>query len=59
MIETMDQRDEKPPEEAVSPKNPDAGSTATLPTAYIPACGTLCDAFWWARRSIDRDKPSD
>ncbi|HVN29475.1 MAG TPA: hypothetical protein VMT64_13350 [Candidatus Binataceae bacterium] len=21
------------------------------PAAYIPACGTLCDAFWWARPS--------
>ena len=21
------------------------------PVAYIPACGTLCDAFWWARKS--------
>jgi hypothetical protein len=28
------------------------------PVAYIPACGTLCDAFWWARRS-DPKKPSD
>jgi hypothetical protein len=28
------------------------------PIAYIPACGTLCDAFWWARRS-DPKKPSD
>jgi hypothetical protein len=29
------------------------------PTAYIPACGTLCDAFWWARRSVDPEKSSD
>ncbi|HLX38200.1 MAG TPA: hypothetical protein VKR29_10375 [Candidatus Binataceae bacterium] len=21
------------------------------PTVYIPACGALCDVFWWARRS--------
>jgi hypothetical protein len=28
------------------------------PVAYIPACGTLCDAFWWARKS-EPLKPSD
>jgi hypothetical protein len=21
------------------------------PKIYIPACGTLCDIFWWARRN--------
>jgi hypothetical protein len=21
------------------------------PKIYIPACGALCDIFWWARRS--------
>jgi hypothetical protein len=26
-------------------------NTPPSPTAYIPACGTLCDAFWWARPS--------
>jgi hypothetical protein len=20
------------------------------PAVYIPACGALCDIFWWARR---------
>jgi hypothetical protein len=24
--------------------------TAEPPKIYIPACGVLCDVFWWARR---------
>jgi hypothetical protein len=23
---------------------------AEPPKIYIPACGVLCDVFWWARR---------
>jgi hypothetical protein len=22
------------------------------PAAWIPACGVLCDMFWWARRDV-------
>jgi hypothetical protein len=22
------------------------------PKVYIPACGVLCDIFWWARRDL-------
>jgi hypothetical protein len=44
------------PEAAQSDEKAEA--PATLPTAYIPACGTLCDAFWWARPSY-RPKSSD
>jgi len=28
-----------------------------LPIAYIPACGTLCDAFWWMRRTAPKKPP--
>jgi hypothetical protein len=24
---------------------------AEPPRVYFPACGVLCDVFWWARRS--------
>jgi len=26
------------------------------PRVYIRACGALCDAFWWARRSAPADR---
>jgi hypothetical protein len=26
------------------------------PKIYIPACGVLCDIFWWARRDPSTDK---
>jgi len=39
----MEPRDKETPQPAeTEPIEP--------PTAFIPACGTLCDAFWWARR---------
>jgi hypothetical protein len=30
---------------------PDASTSTEPPKIYIPACGTLCDIFWWARRN--------
>jgi hypothetical protein len=46
--------------EIVAQENPaaDSASAANPPTAYIAACGTLCDAFWWARPSLKREKSS-
>jgi len=26
------------------------------PKIYIPACGALCDVFWWARRSLPAEE---
>jgi hypothetical protein len=51
MIEIMNGREDKSTAGIVEPTNPDPGPAPNPPTAYIPACGTLCDAFWWARRS--------
>jgi hypothetical protein len=28
-----------------------SGASAEVPVLDIPACGVLCDVFWWARRS--------
>jgi hypothetical protein len=34
----------------------DAGTQhAERPVLYFPACGALCDAFWWARRRTIAD----
>ncbi len=33
-----------------------------VPALYFPACGALCDAFWWARpapRAKRRVQPAD
>jgi hypothetical protein len=27
------------------------------PKIYIPACGVLCDVFWWARRDSPAEPP--
>jgi hypothetical protein len=51
MIGSMRESEQKTPPEVVAPGEAKANSSATPPTAYIPACGTLCDAFWWARPS--------
>jgi hypothetical protein len=59
MIEMMNLRIEKAAEAALAEENSEAGSVVEPPTAYIPACGTLCDVFWWARRSPEREKSSD
>jgi hypothetical protein len=33
-------------------------STCTEPPKiYIPACGVLCDVFWWARRDPPAEPP--
>jgi hypothetical protein len=29
---------------------PDASTQVEPPKIYLPACGVLCDIFWWARR---------
>jgi len=38
-----------PPED----KKPAVDSSAQVepPKIYLPACGVLCDIFWWARRN--------
>jgi hypothetical protein len=59
MIDAVDRREEKLPQPITSRENSDSETAAQPPTAYIAACGTLCDAFWWARRSFDPEKPSD
>jgi hypothetical protein len=28
------------------------------PKIYIPACGALCDIFWWARRDPSHQVPA-
>jgi hypothetical protein len=28
------------------------------PKIYIPACGVLCDVFWWARRDPLAEPPA-
>jgi hypothetical protein len=25
-------------------------ASGELPALFVPACGALCDVFWWARR---------
>ena len=43
------------PKEVILEEEKDlADSSPEVPTALIPACGTLCDAFWWARRSAPK-----
>ena len=27
-----------------------AAASGDLPALFLPACGALCDVFWWARR---------
>jgi hypothetical protein len=31
---------------------------AEPPKIYIPACGVLCDVFWWARRDPSAEAPA-
>jgi hypothetical protein len=33
-------------------------SNAEPPEIYIPACGALCDIFWWARRNPPAEPPA-
>jgi len=28
------------------------------PKVYFPACGALCDVFWWARRDAPAAEPA-
>jgi hypothetical protein len=53
MIDLMERENDARQESPSTDKERDE-----LPVAYIPACGTLCDAFWWARRS-EPTKSSD
>jgi hypothetical protein len=32
---------------------------AEPPALYFPACGALCDAFWWARHSDSSARAQD
>jgi hypothetical protein len=36
----------------------DAQSDSPLepPAVYVPACGVLCDIFWWARRPANTNR---
>ena len=35
-----------------------AAVAAEPPEIYIPACGVLCDVFWWARRDLPAEQPA-
>jgi hypothetical protein len=40
------------------PSEPEKRIVATEPPKiYIPACGVLCDVFWWARRDPSAEPP--
>ena len=56
MLESMPENADPKTENAVEEKDA-VDPPSDVPRAFIPACGTLCDAFWWARRS-DRKPPS-
>jgi len=47
MIDAMEPRQN----EATEEPPPLEKDRSEIRTAFIPACGTLCDAFWWACRS--------
>ena len=32
--------------------------SAEPPAVYFPACGVLCDVFWWARRPPEKESPA-
>ncbi|MGC1678248.1 MAG: hypothetical protein WA740_12035 [Candidatus Binataceae bacterium] len=44
-------------ENLVAPEAP--AQAPEPPYLYIRACGALCDAFWWARRSTPARDSSD
>jgi hypothetical protein len=48
--EIINGREDKSAQDIVEQPNPDPRPALNPAPAYIPACGTLCDAFWWARR---------
>jgi hypothetical protein len=56
MIELMNGREQDSMEDVIAVENSEPRSSTDPPKAYIPACGTLCDAFWWARRSSVPEK---
>jgi hypothetical protein len=45
---------EEKTERADSPAPPSA--QVEPPKIYLPACGALCDIFWWARRTSESPK---
>ncbi len=44
------------PEEATTTPTDASIERAEPPKVYLPACGALCDIFWWARRTPDPPK---
>jgi hypothetical protein len=59
MIESMERRDKEATEDSIVGTKAAPQAPVDRPTVYIPACGTLCDTFWWARRSIEPTQSSD
>jgi hypothetical protein len=49
---SMPDEEKTDPRESSSPPS----AQAEPPKIYLPACGALCDIFWWARRTPDRPK---
>jgi hypothetical protein len=48
------------PRESKNPASSEApASPKEPPYLYIRACGALCDAFWWARRSVPARESSE
>jgi hypothetical protein len=35
----------------------EASTQVEPPKVYLPACGVLCDIFWWARRNPPSPEP--
>ena len=49
--ETLDELQKAPRDtDAAIADNEVSARPAEPPKIYIPACGVLCDIFWWARR---------
>ena len=59
MIGLMNGCERDATEDMIVAENSEPGPSTNPPKAYIPACGTLCDAFWWARRSSVPEKSAD
>ena len=46
-------------DQSVEPSEPEKKiGDAEPPKIYIPACGVLCDVFWWARREPAAEQPA-
>jgi hypothetical protein len=44
------------PEEQTTTSTDASVERVEPPKVYLPACGALCDIFWWARRTPDAPK---